>query len=575
MDNPFKKRATEYFDDPAALLSVISPEPLRRFFEGNASSFFDRLTIIVGTPGSGKTTIARLIELDTVIALLRSRNSPDHKELVYALGECDVLDDGRPKILAFRLAAGSDLRNIWELPYTKKVRSSLFRSLIQVRTVLGWLRKLEGVGIDLAKVSIISRPQYEVPASLIHTGDTLEFRNYARSVEERIFKVITALVPPDEGELGRLLPVSVYEPFHIIESFRVPPITGVPGEELSLKPLCIVDDAHELHPDQFEDLEGWLRNREIKIARWLMTRIDAIGTEQFRKALSSSDSQQPGTTRDRDWILKLMQKGASDRRAFKATVKDIAKRYIEQMPVLRRRSIQLEACLAAAHPEITTGQKKDLEKKVELIQRESGFSEERIKLICSQAPKDLLNDERLAIRRILIHREMRKAPQVELFSSDETEPEAQGTPRNVNSALVTGANIQLLHEFDKPFFYSFDRLADASGENIEQFLNLAGALVDTIETRLLRGRDPKLDARIQHTILVSRAKETIENWNFPHSDEVRRLVDFIATRCKSRTLAPNAPLDDGANAFGFPQAEMENFQRNGGSLEAVLHYALA
>ena len=40
-------------------------------------------------------------------------------------------------------------------------------------------------------------------------------------------------------------------------------------------------------------------------------------------------------------------------------------------------------------------------------------------------------------------------------------------------------------------------------------------------------------------------------------------------------MAPNAPLDSGANAFGILQSEMDQFHKNGGELISVLHYALA
>ncbi|MBI4831911.1 MAG: hypothetical protein HY801_10240 [Candidatus Lindowbacteria bacterium] len=577
MDNPFKKRATEYFEDPASLILVLSPEPLRRFFEGNASAYYDRLVTVVGTPGSGKTSIARLVEFDTVIALLRTLHSKDHKDLAQTLGECDMLSDSRPKVLACRLPTTSDVRNIWELPYSVKIRHGLLRSLIQARAVLGWLRKLEGVGVDVARIRIVAREQSEVQAGLIRTEDPLAFRAHARSVEEKVFRIITALVPPSESELATSGPETTYEAFQIIESFVVPEIIGIQGGELTLRPLCIIDDAHELHPDQYSEIDIWLKNREIKVARWLMTRVDAVSPEALRKALQTPESGQFGSTKNRDWILKLMQRGsaATEKRAYRATVKDIARRYIDQMPVLRRRGVQLDNCLAAALPELTASQFKDLEKSVLTAAKTSGFSHERLEQIRSWIPPNAGADERLALTRILIHREMRRTPQADLFATEAPTPEALPEPRNVGTKKVNGASLQLFHEFGKPYYYSCDRLADASGENIEQFIHLAGVLVDQIETRVVRGRAPNLDAKAQNSILVENARGTIRRWNFPHSSEVRRLIEFIVERCLLRTLAPNAPLDDGANAFGIQQSDMERFQRDGGKLVPVLHYALA
>ncbi|GJH22671.1 ATP-binding protein [Caballeronia novacaledonica] len=578
MDNPFKKRATEYFDAPGALLSILSPEPLRRFFESNAASYFDRLAIIVGTPGSGKTTIARLIEFDTVVSLLRSLPSTDHKDVTRALTESLVIDDLRPRVLAFRLATTPDMRDIWELPYSAKVRSALLRSLIQARAVLGWLRKAEGVGVDLAKIRVVAREQFEVQSRLIHTDDTIAFRNYARSVEERIFRIVTALVAPSEDQLLEVGPQSAYEPFSIIEAIRLPSVAGVEGGEITLKPLCIVDDAHELHPDQFADVEQWLRGRELKVARWLVTRVDAINPDVFRHALASESEEHTtvaaGSKLDRDWILKLMQKGPAERRAFKTTVRDISKRYIEQMPSLRRHSIRLEDCLSGKEAPLSSTDSKHLARNVRAVIEESGFGSTRIDTIRSWIPPELSEDTRQALLRILINRESRRTPQTELFAAEADEQE-EVTPRTVNAALISGANLRLFHDYGKPYYFGFDRLVDASGENIEQFIQLAGSLVDNVETKILRGREPKLDAKIQNDVLIQQATASIERWNFPHSDAVRRLIAFISTRCKERTLEANAPLDDGANAFGIPQSEMDRFQKEGGRLIQVLHYALA
>ncbi len=593
MDNPFKKRATEYFDDPAALLSLVSAEPIRSFFAGEYEQLFDRSVTVVGSPGSGKTTLALLLELDTLVALGQLARSADNKNLIAELAHFKILDQLVPTILAFRLPAGSTLRDIWELPYSTSTRSALLRSFIQARAVLGWLRKLEKVQVKPEAISVRTREHLETVRGLIRADDAVELRNFARDVEERIFKVVTALAPPPEDELTAAGIVTTYQAFDAIESFVISGIPNVTPSEVRLRPLFILDDAHELHPEQFADVELWFRSRELKIARWIVTRVDALGADEFRVA--TNERQAPGTTPGRDHIYKLMQRARKDRRAFRSIAKDISRRYIEQMPALRRTVASLDACLESRPPALTPADLEKLNLRVAGTLTKSSVSEPIRKQLEASIPRQLGKDQHLAVLRILLNREMKRTPQTDLFadlvedepvyeyadddSADEdTETEVGSTSnskKKTKAALVAGGNIQLLHEFERPYYFTFDMVADASSDNIEQFISLAGSLVDVIETRLLRNQNVRLDAKTQHQTLVRRATDTVRAWNFPHSEAVRKIVSMIAKRCTEKTLEPNAPLDDGANTFGIPQSEMDRFHKDGGPLLQVLHFAQA
>ena len=94
MANPFEKRATEYLRDDTAFLSVVAPEPLHTFFEKYAEDgrLYDRLCMIIGTPGSGKTTISSLLQYKTVQTLLENPNLSEYKPLVNALRKCRIIE---------------------------------------------------------------------------------------------------------------------------------------------------------------------------------------------------------------------------------------------------------------------------------------------------------------------------------------------------------------------------------------------------------------------------------------------------------------------------------------------------
>ena len=63
MANPFEKRASEYRRDDEAFLPLVTPDPLITFFKKHADDgkLYDQLSVIIGAPGSGKTTVDRLV----------------------------------------------------------------------------------------------------------------------------------------------------------------------------------------------------------------------------------------------------------------------------------------------------------------------------------------------------------------------------------------------------------------------------------------------------------------------------------------------------------------------------------
>jgi hypothetical protein len=140
MFNPFVNRSIEQIRDETTFLSVVTPDPLEYFLRDKAEDrrLYTRLVQIFGPPGTGKTTIARLLEFPMIVALLRHLDIEGFKETLKALIGCQAIDDEeRPSILGFRLGLEGQYRQIWELPYREELRSGLLQSLIQARTVQG------------------------------------------------------------------------------------------------------------------------------------------------------------------------------------------------------------------------------------------------------------------------------------------------------------------------------------------------------------------------------------------------------------------------------------------------------
>lgn len=580
MDNPFKKRATEYVADPNTLLPLVSPAPIVEFFTPDGSELLEKLSIVVGTPGCGKTTIARVIEFDTLATLARDP-AGINKELAKALAELRILSEGTPSLLVYRLPMTTNFRSIWDLPYTEELRAALLRAYVQSKAVLGWFRQLESIeSISLDQIKIVTRDDSESARNVLQAASPAAFREEARRVELAVFKVITALVAPNERDLAEVIN-SKYDVFEYIERIEVPAwMHGSTLDIVSLRPMAIVDDAHELHPLQFAQLRDWLKSRNIRVGRWVMCRPDVVSPEDYRDAMvkdvqQEEERQRHGTTRGRDYILKLMQPTHRNTKRFLAVARDISARYLVGVSQLSRGSPRtLNSALDHMQVTLTAAQLKVLETRVEVFAQNSNLSAGVIHSLRARIPDRVPADEAAGAMQVLLHREWNRTPQLELLSEDPIEEPITGD-REVASSLLEGVRLQLMHEFDRPFYFGMEKLAEASNNNIEQFIRLSGVLIDELIARVVRGKSFELPARLQHDALRKLAVRIMEEWDFPYHTQVKDLVSGMAKRCKQRTLLPNAPLDQGANAIGIPQEEMDQVLARSERLTRVLHFAFA
>lgn len=579
MVNPFEKRATEYCRDDEAFLAFITPEPLATFLATPAREerLYDRLVVIVGTPGSGKTTLARLFQFPTLLTLRRNRNLQSHKPLIDILSTCGALSsDLQPTLAASRLPLEAEYRDYWEFPYPDDLKTGLMISMLQARAVLGWLRNFASAGVALDKVQII--PRADADAALVAIGglNGTELQKRAREVELSIYKISAALIPPDSGEIDPHA-LSAYNPFDVIESFSI-------AEDevfVSLRPLVIFDDAHSLHPCQFAALRRWLVKRELKVSRWVLTRLDALTPADV---FAEQGPGEPGINRGREITeIWLQSKGdrINQRRAFRKMAKDMANRYLRQMDVFSRRGLYSLSDLLSSEPDsVPASQCGKLTRKLASLQRRYGVSNSRRNGLedevarYMQSAGELGEDVRLSMLAILLERYAKRTPQLSLF--EDNAPDADPSrPLVADSSVAEGARLHLLHEFRRPYYFGIDTLCDASSENAEQFLQLAAQLVAHSETQLIRGNVPTLHGRLQNKLLREKAAEIIRAWDFPHHERVQRLAQWIAADCVAKTLEPNAPLGGGASAIGIPQEEFEAIPSVHPELARILQFGVA
>lgn len=588
MDNPFLKRATEFLHDDEAFLAIVTPEPVIYFLgeAGETGRLYDRLVVLRGTPGSGKTTLARLFEYPTLAALLRNRNTGAYRALLAALTRCGAVAEDLPAVVGCRLPLETDYRDLWEFPYPDELKLGLTVALIQARAVLGWVRGLGAAGVPLENIEIVPRPGAEAATRAIGGTQGVAVWERARAMELSLYKVVAALVAPDVSELEPDA-TEAYRPFDVIDRLRV--TMGAQGDKrtLELRPLVILDDAHTLHPLQFRMLRRWMARRELRVARWVLSRLDALPLQEVLATVTAARERPvelPGLTSARDTTEILLQSSLLDRQdqraAFRKMAKDMANRYLRQMPLFSTRNLVSLADLLTAEERPVPGSRlRELQAHADAVQDDLGISEARCRLLLEEVasyrprgkapPEDL----RLAMLIVLMHRYAKRTPQLSLFG-EEVGPEPS-RPLTADISVVDAARIHLLHKYDRPFYYGIDDLCDAGSENAEQFLRLAAILVEHVAAQLVRGKPPSLDAATQDRLLRSEAAKVLELWDFPQCRIVRHLVTVLAGKCLQVTREPNAPLGAGANAYGIRQEEFDQIPYRHEDLAHVLRFAIA
>lgn len=529
---------------------------------------YDRLVVIRGTPGSGKTTLARLFDMSCLAALLRNQDVDNFRPLVGALTDVLAIRNGFPAVAGCRLPLETDYREFWEFPYPAELRASLMHGLLQARAILAWVRGLASAGISEEQIEVVTRKDAYSAIDSIggSTGPGLVRR--AREVESALYGVVSALVAPSVASLPAEATGS-YRPFDVIDRFKIINHASQPSDA-DLIPLVVLDDAHTLHPDQFASLQRWLVRRELRVSRWILTRMDVLHPAEALAALileRPSDNELPGIGLRREVTQVLLQSSSRDRRSarvtFRRMARDMGDRYLRQMSQFNAKQLTSLTSLLQTEVETLPASKlKELIAAEERTARKLAISEKRLSAIRAkvasyqQGAKPLPEDVRSAVVAIMLNRFAKRAEKHRgLFETDEESPQLK--PMDVNAGVVDGACLQLFHQEGRPYFCGFDDLCDASSENAEQFLRLAAVLVDASASQLTRGRPGALTARSQHVLLREAATRMMEDWNFPHAVQVRRLVDRIADQCRVVSLQPNAPLAAGANAIGIPQSDFD------------------
>ena len=471
--------------------------------------------------------------------------------------------EGHPTVLGCRLPMETTYRDFWQLPYPEGVRFRLMATFLQAKAVLAWLRALAESGTPLDAVVPLPRAGAEARLPSIGLGG-LEMQQRARDVAAAIYKVVGAVIAPGLDQLPAEAREE-YAPFDVVEAFRVPTPPDSKGE-LLLQPLAILDDAHALHPDQYDLVKRWLArgSYDSRGGCWRVLTRSSPKRPWGRKGRPTSGDRR--ARRPPETSLKFASRVSDPMRTapFSGGLLRDGQGHGRPLPepnaaIQRPKDNHHSGHFERGNPRPPPASHGRTSSGSGLRQTELGITAERraaleaaVRRYAATRPQ-VGEDVQAAMLMILMRRHWNAHGRSHPVPGGRPGPFPPGNPEQRGGRVV---QLHLLHGFGRPFYFGPDDLCDASSENAEQFLHLAAVLVDAAANQLSRSQRRTLTAARQNELLRQRAEELLREKNFPYHAQVKGLAHAIGIRCRQETLEQNGWLRP--NAYGVVQTEFSD-----------------
>jgi hypothetical protein len=374
---------------------------------------------------------------------------------------------------------------------------------------------------------------------------------HAAQAEREVLDRLDSVLPPDEDTL----------PGHgAVYSLRAlsGATVGIEPHGRALRPLVMLDDGHELAPQQREMLLEALHDRELDLARWYTERYSAMKPEDLVGDGEIGRSNQPVWLEHEARQLGSVERRGSRTRQFERLLADIANRRargpLHEYAEEERRFTELLATDVAADIEDKAAHALPVvSERVLAMAGDGARYEEWLTPLEGRSGYG-------AVRRwreleVLIARD-RERPALGLFEVALTEQELR---ERSGSSIREAADLFLRREFGIPFYAGPERIAKLSAENIEQYLRLCGELFDSLLVRITLREPVELSPSRQDRAVVATSEEFWRSLPQRRSGgrQIQRLLKQVAHICRSDTYRPTAPYSPGVTGTALSMRDRE------------------
>lgn len=508
--------------------------------------FVPKLIVVRGSPGSGKSSLLRLFETGTLLAV-HARRQPSDQDLVERLTELGILADSGPRALGIYIQCDSSLRDIANLPPNQPLLR-LFNTLLDTRILVLFLRavrRLQTAGcLTLPDECVLQPlPSGDAPPQIFAEARSLaQLENLCGQIENDFGSLLNSF--PDDPLPTSIQPhARVYSLVYLAQQVQQ-------NEALAdLLPVIMLDDVQELYPDQRQHLRAELMRRS-SVPRWLAVRTHVFGLEE----LISVEGAEQGREYREIPLDEIFQEKPS---VFGKFAANVVHRRLQHTDSLQQVPIGDFKDLLREPPEslgadATRKIVDSMSKRAGEVRQGTGF-QKRL-----ESFRDEIEGPLLFARLVEIEQEMigfeRQANKGQLSLLPELE-----VPEVSNGKTAEAARLFASRRARYPYYWGFDTLSSVASGNVEQLLSTAAALVDRMIYRAELDRDKAISAKEQEEIFKRCADDYYGALEEKHrrGSAIRQFVDNLGLFFEEVTYRPNAPIAPGVNGFGLTRREIE------------------
>jgi len=541
--NAFKIRAADApIIETSQFLQLYCPLLLSQLQREDV--FIPKLVVVRGSPGSGKSSLLRLFETETLLLVHARKSQPSDQDLVERLTELGVLTESGPRVVGIYIQCDSSLRDISNLN-REQGTLRLFNTLLDTRIIMSFLRgirRLAAAGcLHLPSHSLFEPlPAGDAPPRMFAEMQTIEQMEELCILVERDFGALLNSFPGDP------LPTSI-QPHARVYALRYLALQIQQNPALSeLVPVVMLDDVQELYPDQRQHLKDEFIRRAA-VPRWLAVRAHVFGLEElislegaeqgreYREiSLDEIFQERPGVFAkfSANVVHRRLQATESLQQVTVSDFKDLLRPPAEKVPPdVAKKAI---APMLRRSSNFPTGYRF-----VGNLQQTLERSREN-----AVAFDELLNLEKSLV---LIERQTNRG----LFPSMEL-------PEIADAKTDEAAQLFITKRLRWPYYFGFDAMTSVASGNVDQLLSMAATIVDRMIYRAELDRDKAISAKEQEDILKKCADEYYGALEEKHrrGSAIRQFVDNLGLFYEEVTYRPNAPIAPGVNGFGLTRQQI-------------------